>query len=98
MLRGKPGYLGLISVALLCSPALAYLYFSLQSKDTRSPAWFLAAISAYVLFASLPVAVVISLVATVRRRGPHSLLVAMWALIVLSVLLIMLVAPVNPWV
>jgi hypothetical protein len=50
----KPGYFGLASVALLCSPALAYLYFSLRSKDKSSPAWALAAMCMYVFIRLAP--------------------------------------------
>jgi hypothetical protein len=94
----KPGYFGLASVALLCSPALAYLYFSLRSKDKSSPAWALAAMCMHVLFGSLPVAIVISVVATLRHRGPMWLFVVMWALIGASVLLILVIRPVSPWI
>lgn len=97
MLR-KPDYLNPISVILLCSPACTYLYFSLQSKDKSSPAWALAAMSAYVSFASLPVAVVISLVATLRRRGEVWSRLAVWVLTAISILFIFLVSPVSPWV
>ena len=83
---------------LLGSPAFTYPYLSLQSKDQSSPAWALAAMSAYVLFASLPVAVVISLVATLRRRGEVWSRLAMWVLIAISILFIFLVSPVSPWV
>jgi hypothetical protein len=98
MLRGKPGYLGLISVALLCSPALAYLYFSLRSKDKSSPAWALAAMCMYVFIRLAPSCDRYFGCSHTALRGPMWLFVVMWALIGASVLLILVIRPVSPWI
>jgi hypothetical protein len=68
-----------------------------QSKEKSSPAWALAAMCLYVLFGLLPVAIVISPVATLRRSGQMWMLVVMWVLIVIPMVLTRVITPVSPW-
>jgi hypothetical protein len=85
-------------VAILCSPIIPYVILARLSRDKNSPAWALTIYPMFVLFASLPIAAVISFVAAIRRSVPIWIVLMMWVIIGLSVWILFVVVPVSPWV
>jgi hypothetical protein len=86
----------LIAVTLLCSPVVAHIALALASQERNSAGWLLDALPVFTLLASLPIAAIVALVATIRHRAPVWSLIAMWMILALSTLALFLMKPRNP--
>jgi hypothetical protein len=87
----------LIAVVILCSPVVPHLILAHQSRNLNSPAWALDAFPVFALLGSLPIALIVAIVATVRRRAPLWSIVTMWLLLTLSAMGLLLIHAGNPY-
>jgi hypothetical protein len=87
----------LIAVIVLCSPVIPPLILAHKSRDISSPAWALDALPVFTLLASLPIGIIVAIVATVRRRAPPWSIVTMWLLLTLSAMGLLLIHAGNPY-
>lgn len=96
-LHPRKPLVSLIAVLLLCSPIVPFVILSEESRDRGSPAWFTVLFPFFALLASLPIAGIVALVATIRRRAPGWSLIAMWIIVLLSVVLLFSMHQTNPY-
>jgi len=87
----------LFGVAALCSPIVPYVILAEMSRNLNSPAWILTALPTFTLLASVPIAGIVALVATIRRRAPGWSLILMWIMVLFSVLIFFSIQPKNPF-
>jgi|SRR5271170_1841114 len=87
----------LIGVVILCLPIVPHLILAEMSHNQNSPAWVLDAIPGFTLLASLPIATIVAIVATIRRRAPAWSLIASWIVLLLSILAFYSIQAKNPF-
>jgi hypothetical protein len=94
----KSGVATLLVVAFLCSPVILHVRFAIASRDTSSSAWFFIGLVDLVLLGALPLALIVATVSSIRRRVNPVLIWTMWAILVLTFMLLRAFKGVSPWV